>query len=171
MPSGVFYLGVGAFSAGRWAETAASVAESLRLAEEAGLRVDALAARAGLARLEARRGSPLAAEHASAVLAAAPDLATPFFQAWTHHAEGELAWVRGDLPAAVAAFERKQRVLDDARIDDADLSPAPELAEAYVALGRHAEAREQAQRATADAEAKGRPWALARARRAEALVC
>jgi DNA-binding CsgD family transcriptional regulator len=171
LPFALFYVGAGAVGFGQWTEAAASYAESLRLAQEAGLRVDAVAARAGLARLEARRGNDgRAREHAAEVLAQPPELTMPFFHAWARHAEGELAWVRGDAQAAVTAFRAKQQVLADARIGDADLSPAPELAEVLLALGQVAEAAEQAHDAVAGAEAKGRPWALARARRAEALV-
>jgi DNA-binding CsgD family transcriptional regulator len=169
LPFALFYVGTGALATGRWAEAAATYAEAVRLAEEAGLPVDAVASRAGLARLEARRGNAgAAAGHVDAVRAAG--LRMPLFEAWARHAEGELAWVEGDAEAAVAAFAGKQRLLEDARIVDADVSAAPELAEVLLALGRVAEAAEQAERAVAGAEGKGRPWALARARRAEALV-
>jgi DNA-binding CsgD family transcriptional regulator len=171
LPSALFYVGTGALGNGRWTEAAASFDESVRLAEEAGLPVDAVGSHAGLARLEARRGhAARAAASARHVLAQQSDLAMPFFQAWAHHAEGEIAWAEGDAEGAVAAFEAKQRVLTESRIGDPDQSPAPELAEVLMALGRVAEAAGQAAAAAAGAEAKGRPWALARARRAEALA-
>ncbi len=170
LPFALFFVGAGALGSSRWTEAAASFAEAVRLAEEAGLPVDAAASRAGLARLEARRGAGAAEAHARAALAQAQALGMPLFEAWAMHAEGDLAWGRDDLEGAVAAFEAKLRVLEQARLGDPDLSPAPELVEAHVRLGREGAARELAERAVAAAEAKGRPWALARARRAEGLV-
>jgi DNA-binding CsgD family transcriptional regulator len=51
-----------------------------------------------------------------------------------------------------------------------DISPAPELVEAYLRVGRPADASRLAAECAAAAEAKGRPWALARAARVQALV-
>ena len=56
LPFALFYLGVGMLASPRWAEAATHFEEALRLAGEAGLRVDAVAALAALTRLEARRG-------------------------------------------------------------------------------------------------------------------
>ena len=53
---------------------------------------------------------------------------------------------------------------------DVDLSPAPELAEALVQCGRGADAVEVSGDYRRRAAAKGQPWALARAARAEGLV-
>jgi DNA-binding CsgD family transcriptional regulator len=55
-------------------------------------------------------------------------------------------------------------------IADVDLSPAPELAEALAQCGRAAEAAEVSADYRRRASAKGQPWALARAARAEGLV-
>jgi DNA-binding CsgD family transcriptional regulator len=62
------------------------------------------------------------------------------------------------------------RVLEEHGLRDPDLSPAPELVEALVRLGRTEEAGALATRVAADAAVKGRPWALARARRVDGLV-
>jgi DNA-binding CsgD family transcriptional regulator len=167
LPVALFYLGVGQLAGGRWAESAASFTEAVRLADEAGLRVDAAAALAGLVRLEARRGDatlqPSALEHAREA-----DL--PFFESWVLHARGETALGAGDAAAAYAAFEAKRALLERQGMSDPDLSPGPELAETLARLGRDAEARELAGRTMADARAKGQPWALARAHRALALA-
>jgi DNA-binding CsgD family transcriptional regulator len=167
LPVALFYLGAGRFAAGRWAEAAAHFTEGARLAEEAGLRVDAAASLAGLARLEARRGSSTGDQLA---LERAREAVLPFFEAWVLHARGEAALVGGDVAGALTAFEAKQRLLDDEHLGDPDLSPGPEVAESLMHLGRAAEARAVAERALADAEVKGRPWALARAQRAMALT-
>ena len=167
LPFALFYLGVGMLASPRWAEAATHFEEALRLAGEAGLRVDAVAALAALTRLEARRGAPQAAEHARTALGLAREFGIPFFEAWALHAQGELALGAGDLDAARAAFEAKAAVLAEHGLLDPDLSPAAELAEL---LGREDAGRAVAADALAAAEAKGRPWALARAHRAVALA-
>ncbi len=167
LPFALFYLGVGMAASPRWAEATAHFEEALRLAGEAGLRVDAVASLAGLARLEARRGDPRAAEHARTALGLAREFGTPFFETWALHAEGELALGAGDPEVARAAFEAKAAVLVEHEMRDPDLSPAPELAELG---GRGDRARALAGEALAAATAKGRPWALARAHRAVALA-
>jgi len=93
-----------------------------------------------------------------------------FFTAWGHQAQGDRAWAAGDVDGALAAFTAKTAVLAENAIGDADLSPAPELVEAHLHAGDADAARRLATEAAAQARAKGRPWALARAHRAEALV-
>jgi DNA-binding CsgD family transcriptional regulator len=167
LPVALFYLGVGLFAAGRWAQSAAAFTEAVRLGDEAGLRVDAAASLSGLAWLEARRGDGTLAATA---LDCAREAGLPFFEAWAVQARGETALAAGDAEAALAAFEAKRRLLDEHGLVDPDVSPGPELAETLVHLGRDEEAREVAARALAEAEAKGQPWALARAGRARALT-
>src|SRR5207248_1269653 len=60
--------------------------------------------------------------------------------------------------------------LQEISISDPDLSPAPDIVDALARLGRVPEAREVARRYSAAAAAKGQPFALARAARAEALL-
>jgi DNA-binding CsgD family transcriptional regulator len=167
LPVALFYLGAGRFAAGRWREAAAHFTEGARLAEEAGLRADAAASLAGLARLEARRGN---ATGSGAAVERAREAVLPFFESWALHAQGEAALVAGDAAGALEAFEAKQRLLEDEHLSDPDLSSEPELAETLVHLGRAAEARAVAERALGGALAKGRPWAVARAQRAMALT-
>jgi DNA-binding CsgD family transcriptional regulator len=170
LPFALFKLGVAAASADDWDEAAAAFAEALRLSEEVGLRVDYVAALAGLARLQARRGRPQAAATAADAVSMATELGMPFFAAWGHQARGDRAWAAGDVDGARAAFTAKAAVLAEHELRDADLSPAPELVELHVSAGHAEEARRLAAEAAAQARAKGRPWALARAARAEALV-
>ena len=75
LPFALFYVGMGAFGSGRWAEAAAHFEEGVRLGGETGLPVDAVTCLAGLARVEARRGDAAAAEHAADALAQAGELA------------------------------------------------------------------------------------------------
>ena len=137
LPVALFFLGVGQSSAGSWARAAASFTEAVRLAEEAGLRVDATASLAGLSRLEARRGNGSLAADA---LARAREARLPFFQAWALHAQGESALGAGDAAAALEAFEAKRALLGEHGLVDPDLSPGPELAETLMRLGRADEA-------------------------------
>jgi DNA-binding CsgD family transcriptional regulator len=163
LPFALFFQGVAALASPRWAEAGAHFEEGLRLAGETGLRVDAVASLAGLARLAARRGDAHAADHARTALGLAREFGMPFFEAWALHAQGELALGAGDPDAARAAFEAKAALLDRHGMRDPDLSPAPELAELRAPSARPEEA-------LAAAEAKDRPWALARAHRALALA-
>ena len=171
LPFALFYLGMGALGSPRWAEAGAHFEEGLRLAGETGLRVDAVTSLVGLARLGARRGDAAATEHARTALGLAREFGMPYFEAVALHAQGDVAWARGDLAGAVTAFEAKAHVLEEHGLRDPDLSPAPELVEALVRLGRADEAGALATRVAADAAVKGRPWALARARRVDGLVC
>jgi DNA-binding CsgD family transcriptional regulator len=70
----------------------------------------------------------------------------------------------------VPLFEYQQRLLDDLVVTDPDLSPAAELVEGYLTVGRDEDARRAAARFSAAAEAKGQPWSLARARRARGML-
>ena len=81
LPYALFYVGMGAFGSGRWAEAAAHFEEGVRLGAETGLPVDAVTCLAGLARVYARRGDPAAAELAADALAQAGELAMPWFEA------------------------------------------------------------------------------------------
>ncbi|MEA2310164.1 MAG: hypothetical protein QOE28_132, partial [Solirubrobacteraceae bacterium] len=170
LPLALFYAGVGALSTERWNEAAAYFEESLRLARETGLRVDGVHALAGMARLEARRGEAAAAGHAATALALAREFGMPFMESWALQAQGEIAWALDDLEGALERFAAKEAVLAANGMRDPDLSPAPEIVAVLTRLGRDEEAARHAARAAEHAELKGRPWALARARRAQALV-
>ena len=171
LPFALFYVGAGAMGSRRWADAAAAFGEAVRLAREADLPVDEIAALAGLARLEARQGAGAAASaDATDALARATASGMQLTAAWSLHALGDVAWANGDVEGALAAFERKAALLSARAISDPDLSPAAELVELLVRLDRGGEARELVPGAVAAAERKGRPWALARARRAAALA-
>jgi DNA-binding CsgD family transcriptional regulator len=83
----------------------------------------------------------------------------------------------GDLELGLGrpaeAIERHlyfEEVLRERGLHDVDLSPAPELVEGYVRVGDEAEAEPRAADYRARAEAKGQPWALARAARCRGLL-
>ena len=89
---------------------------------------------------------------------------------WAIAALGDLELGQGRPEAALAHFEEQRTVLHARGILDADLSPAPELAEIYLRLGRGPEAGKVAEEFTRDANAKAQPWALARAARCRGML-
>ena len=99
-----------------------------------------------------------------------PELGTRLFDVWVTAALGELELGLGHAEAAIEHFEHQLRLLEELGITDPDLSPAPELVEALLRLGREDRARQVAEAFLAAAQAKGQPWSLARAVRAVALV-
>ncbi|HZI96538.1 MAG TPA: AAA family ATPase, partial [Actinomycetales bacterium] len=131
----------------RWAEAEVGYTESIRLATETGQTTDLAAALAGLAWLEARQGrGDSCAEHAAEAerVCAAHDL--HLFRVWSLFALAELELGRGETEAALGHLERLERLLDEIGLLDVDLSPAPELADALMRLGRVDEARAAADR-------------------------
>jgi DNA-binding CsgD family transcriptional regulator len=150
----------------RTAEAESTYREAIELARESGQRVDLVFSLAGLAWLHARRGREadcraLAAE----ALELSAALGTHLQEVWALAALGELELGLGDAAAAAAQMERQQARLRELGITDADLSPAPDLVDAYLRLGRADDARRLAEEFAAAARAKGQPWSLARALR------
>ncbi|MGH2893322.1 MAG: LuxR C-terminal-related transcriptional regulator, partial [Solirubrobacteraceae bacterium] len=155
----------------RWALAEATYREALGLSRETGQRTVLAFALAGLAALLARRGRD---EECRAVSAEALELCervgVRLHEVWVAAALGELELGLGDLSGAAARFEHQQRLLEELGIIDADLSPAADLVDVYIRLGRDGDAREVAHRLEAAAEAKGQPWSLARAHRCQGLL-
>ena len=155
----------------RWAEAEVGYAEAIRLATETGQTTDLAASLAGLAWLEARQGHQDAcAEHAAEAERIGAAHGLHLFRVWSLFALAELELGRGDAATALYHLERLEALLDEIGLLDVDLSPAPELADALVRLGRVPEARAAAERLRPRAQAKGQPWALARAARTDGVV-
>jgi DNA-binding CsgD family transcriptional regulator len=89
---------------------------------------------------------------------------------WALMALGELELSLGRADAALARFDELLAVLRSRGIGDPDLSPAPELVEIYLRLGRAPEAAKVAGEFCRDASSKGQPWAMARAARCQGLL-
>ena len=100
----------------------------------------------------------------------APGLGTKLLEIWAAAALGELELGLGNATRAAEQFEDQQRLLSDLEITDADLSPAPELVDTYLRLGRCADATRLDGRVHGGCQAKGQPWSIARALRCRALV-
>jgi DNA-binding CsgD family transcriptional regulator len=83
---------------------------------------------------------------------------------------GQLELGLGKPDKALTHFVDCATFLRAMSIDDPDLSPAPDIVDALVRLGRSAEARQVSEPYLLAAEAKGQPFALARAARTRALL-
>src|SRR4051794_5275977 len=155
----------------RWAEAEASYDEAIRLARETGQRVELGAALAGLAWLEARQGREEAGRaHAEEATALCDDLGVGLYGIWAIQALGDLELGLGNPAAAIEHYERQVRALEQRGIADVDLVPGPELVDAHLRLGQADEAAAAAGAFAARADAKGQPWALARAARCRGLL-
>jgi DNA-binding CsgD family transcriptional regulator len=155
----------------RWAVAEATYQEAIGLARESGQQTELAFGLAGLAWLHARRGREEEGRAAaSEALELSRGMGTRLYEIWATAALGELELGLGDAARAVEVFECQQRLLDELVITDPDLSPAAELVEAYLTIGRHSDAQRVASRFSAAAVAKGQPWSLARAQRAEGML-
>jgi DNA-binding CsgD family transcriptional regulator len=155
----------------RWPAAEADYHEAIRLSRETGQRTELGAALAGLAWFEGRQGKERECrEHVLEGQALCIELGIGFYEIWTYAALGELELGLGRPEAAVAHFELQAKRAHEIGVDDVDMSPSPDLVEAYLRLGRV----EDAERATVEFEsraaAKGRPWSLARASRCRGLI-
>ncbi|MEA2405681.1 MAG: hypothetical protein QOE08_2328, partial [Thermoleophilaceae bacterium] len=154
-----------------WSAAEASFDEAIRLARETGQRAELAASTAGLAVLEARLGREAACRKRAAEaagLCATVGMGT--HAVWPIQALGDLELGLGRPGAAVEHHEAQAEALRERGIADVDLSPGPELVDGYLRLGRSDDAAAAAAEFVAQAEAKGQPWALARAARCRGLV-
>jgi DNA-binding CsgD family transcriptional regulator len=155
----------------RWAAAAANYQESIDLARESGQRSGLATALAGLAWVHARRGRDRDCQAcATEALSLCQELGMGLYEIWATAALGELELGRGDAGRAAEHFEHQQQLLCDRGITDADLSPAAELTEVYLRLGRGDKAEQAAADYLAAASTKGQPWPLARALRCQGML-
>jgi DNA-binding CsgD family transcriptional regulator len=155
----------------RWTVAESTYREAIELAIESDQRTELVFGLAGLAWLQARRGRDRECrECAAETLRLSEQLGTRLHEVWATAALGELELGLGNADRAIARFERQTELLRELNITDADLSPAPELVDAYLRTGRTDEAQLVAARFADAAAAKGRPWSLARALRCEGLT-
>ncbi len=155
----------------QWPAAEASYDEAIRLARETGQRTELAAALAGLGWLEARQGRETACRtHAAEASRLCAQLGLGFYRVWTIQALGDLELGLGRAAEAAEHHEAQGEALRTHAIADVDISPAPELVDAYLRLGRRDDAAAAAATFVAAAEAKGQPWALARAARCRGLL-
>ena len=155
----------------RWAVAEATYQEAIGLARESGQQTQLAFGLAGLAWLQARRGREQECRAcADEALKLCSDLGTRLLEIWAIAALGELELGLGDAARAVAHLEHQQNLLADLAITDPDLSPAAELVDGYLKLGRNDDAQRVAAQFIAAARAKGQPWSVARALRCQGML-
>jgi DNA-binding CsgD family transcriptional regulator len=155
----------------QWSAAAASYDEAIRLTREAGRRADLATALAGMSRLEALCGREAGCRvHAAESDELCRELGTRFYGFWPAQALGDLELGLGHPAEAVVHYQRKAGLLRDWGLEDVDHSPAPELVDAFLRLGRIDDARAAAAEYAVLAEEKGQPWALARAARCAGML-
>jgi DNA-binding CsgD family transcriptional regulator len=154
-----------------WPSAETAYVEAIALARETGQGVALAFGLGGLAWLEARQGREAECRaHAAEGREACLRVGARVHELWTIAALGDLELGLGDPGAAVVHYEEWDALLRSRGIEDTDLSPAPELAETYLRLGRVDDAVAAAARHDESARAKGQPWALARAARTRGLL-
>ena len=172
LPAVLFHLAVDQATTGAsWGRAEANYTEAIRLATETGQATELAMSLAGLAQLESRAGRADACRsHAAAAhsLCAARDIHVG--QVWVAHAVGDLELSLGHPELAVERFAELVALLEHLGLDDVDLAPAPEFVDGLLRLGRRDEARAIATAYQKEADAKGQPWARARAQRALGLA-
>jgi DNA-binding CsgD family transcriptional regulator len=171
LPMVLFVLGRDAAATDRWQLARAHYEEGSRLARETTQFTWLAASVAGLAWLDALEGR---VDECRAHAAEADELATRYgmalYRAWPMIALGQLELGLGRPDAALDHLVACEKFLEAISINDPDLAPAPDIVDVLVRIGRLEEAREVVAQYQPSAEAKGQPFALARAARASALV-
>lgn len=171
LPALLFHVARDEATTDRWARAEANYTEAIRLARETGQTTELATSLAGLAWLESRQGKEIGCRaHADEALTLCQPRHIHLGEAWVLFALGDLELGLGNPAAAVEQFDKLTGLLDTLGVSDPDLSPQPELVDALIRLRREAEARTAAHRYLNTANAKGQPWACARAERAVGLL-
>lgn len=171
LPHLLFHLARGDATTDRWSSAEALYSEAIGLAREFGQLTELGASLTGLAALHARQGR-IEECHASAAEAVRVAEARDVHIAtvWTGCARAELDLSLGEVASAIAGFVAVVEQLDQLGVGDPDLSPGPELVEALLRVGDRERAVEIDAVFQSRARLRGRPWSLARAARATALL-
>jgi DNA-binding CsgD family transcriptional regulator len=154
-----------------WPSAHAAYSESVALARETGQGFALAFGLAGLAWLEARQGrEDDCRAHAAEGRDACIRAGVAVHELWTIAALGDLELGLGRPEAALRHYSEWDALLHARGIEDTDLSPAPELTETLLRLGRAEDAAAAAAAHEQSARNKGQPWALARAVRTRGLL-
>ncbi|MET1039284.1 MAG: LuxR C-terminal-related transcriptional regulator [Aeromicrobium sp.] len=168
----LFHVARYASSTDHWDEATAHYQEGIALARETGQTTDLTLLLAGLAWLESRTGAEQACRaHAAEAFALAERHHVHLGRIWATYALGDLDLGQGRPAEALVHYTELQAFLDRIGFRDVDVCPAPEQVECLVRIGRpDAEATRLADDYRTRAEAKGLPWARARAERTCAVL-
>ncbi|WP_371404528.1 AAA family ATPase [Kribbella sp. NBC_00662] len=170
LPGLLFVLARDDATTDRWADAETSYDEGIRLSRETGQTTELAMNLAGMAWLWSHEGRAECQELAAECLRICAEQEIHLGTLWSLFALGDLELGRGDPAAALPQYERLVDVLAEYGLKDPDLSPAPELVEVYLRLGRVDDAQRLASEHSVLAEAKGQPWSLARAARARGVA-
>jgi DNA-binding CsgD family transcriptional regulator len=171
LPMLLNHLGRDQATTDQWPAAESSFDEGIRLARETGQRSELAACLAGLAQLQARQGREEACRlHAAEAAALCAELGVGLYGSWAIQALGDLELGLGRPALAAGHHEAQAEALRALGIADVDVSPAPELVDAYLRLERREDAEAAASEFSSQAQAKGQPWALARAARCRAML-
>ncbi|HET7327667.1 MAG TPA: AAA family ATPase [Nocardioidaceae bacterium] len=166
LPFLLFHLARDDATTRSWARAEATYSEGIRLARETGQTTELATCLAGLAWLQARQGrSTGCREGVDEAMRICVDRHIHLGRAWLLFALGELELGVGDPAAALEHLSQLDDFLAELGLGDPDLSPAPEVTEVLMRLGRREHALRVAEGYQERATAKGQPWALARAAR------
>ena len=154
-----------------WTSAHSAYNEAITLARETGQDVMLAFALAAIAALEARQGREAECRaHAAEAREACVRAGMGVQELWALTALGDLELGLGRPDAALAHYSECEELRTARGIEDADLSQVPELTETLLRLGRADDAAIAAMGHEGQAQAKGQPWALARAARVRALL-
>ena len=171
LPGILFLVARDAAASDHWQLARAQYEESERVARETTQIRWVAGAAAGLAWLSALEGrADECRSRAAEAIELSDHYGLGFYKAWAMTALGQLELGLGRADSALRQLIACDDFLTSVDINDPDLSPAPDIVDALVRLGRIAEAREVSDRYQPAATIKGLPFALARAARARALV-
>src|SRR4051812_35573043 len=141
LPLLLSHVAIGHVAADDWYAGRATYDEAMRLARETGQRTELAGCLARRAWLEARQGKEEEARaHAAEARALAAELQLGLVELWALQALGDLELGFGRPALGVERLEELDRHLETHGIGDVDVSPAPELVDAYLRLGRRDDA-------------------------------
>ncbi len=171
LPAVLFHIARDRATTDAWDRAGADFSEAIRLARETGQHTELAASLAGRCCLAARQGDEAGCrKDAEESLALCHERSIHLFEAWVLMALGDLELSLGHTETAIARLQTLEAQLSEWGMADPDLSSAPELVDALLRSGEVEAAVALVAPYVAAADAKGQPWARARARRARGLV-
>ena len=171
LPGLLFLVARDGATSDSWARGAADYTEAIRLARDTGQATELAMSLAGLSWLESRTGQEAECRaHAAETLALCGRRDIHWGEAWALFSLGDLELSLGNPAAALAHLQQLDRLLVSLSVGDPDLSPRAELVDVLLRLGQVDEATSTAAAYVEAADAKGQPWARARALRCLGLV-